>query len=80
MFIIRIILSSAIAKDISKTRYLILEYIDISIYLPGKLDIDELVLVELLVDLYLFDDLKANILLSIDILESEKSNIIISRR
>ena len=48
--------------------------------MPGKLDISELVLVELLVDLYLVDDLKANELLSMDIMGPNKINIIISRR
>ena len=73
-------LSLVIVKGISKTRYLILEYINISIYLLGKLDIGELVLVELLVDLYLVDNLKSNILLSIDIIGTKKINIITSRR
>ena len=62
-------LSPAIVKGISKTRYLIWEYIYISLYLPGKLDIGELVLVELLADLYLVNDLKANTLLIIDIID-----------
>ena len=57
-----------------------LEDIPISIYLSGKSDIGELVLEELLVDLYLIDDLMANILLSIDIMGPEIINIIISRR
>ena len=69
-----------IVKGISKIKYLILEYIYTLLYSPGKLDIGELVLVELLVDLYLVDNLKANILLSIDIIGPEKIDIIISRR
>ena len=60
--------------------YLVLEYVYILIYLPSKSNTSELVLVELLVDLYLVDDLKSNILLSIDIIGTEKINIIISRR
>ena len=71
---------SDIVKDIGKTRYLILEYIYKLIYLLGKLDIDELILVEFLVDLYLVNDLKSNILLSIDIIGLEKINITISWR
>ena len=48
--------------------------------MPGKLDIYELVLVELLVDLDLIDNLKANILLDIDVIGFEKIDINISRR
>ena len=49
-------------------------------YLPRKTNVGEPVVREIIVDLYLVEDLKANILLSIDVVGLEEIDVITSRK
>ncbi len=77
---IRTMASPAIVKGLGKAKHEVNRFVRTSIYLPGKTDIGEPVIGELTVDLHLVDDLKANILLGMDVVGPEDIDVITSKK
>ena len=72
--------SPSTVKGIGETRHSIAEYIRIPLLLPGKSDIGEPVLAEIIVDVHLVDDLRANMLIGMDTMGPEGIDIITTKR
>ena len=70
----------SIVKGLDEAKYFIIEYIYVPLLLPRKLDISKLILVKIIVDIYLIDNLRANILIGIDTIGPKGINIIIIKR
>ena len=77
---IKSIETSFTIKGINKAKYSIIEYIRVPLLLFRRLDISELVLAKITVDVYLVNNLRANILIRIDTIGPKGINIIITKR
>ena len=69
-----------IIKGISEARYFIIEYIKISFLLPKKFDISKLIFAKIIINIYLVNNLRVNILIKIDTIGPKKINIITMKR
>ena len=67
-------------KGLGEAKHSIAEYVRVPLLLPGKLDIGEPILAEITVDIHLVDDLRANMLISIDIMGPKGIDIITTKR
>ena len=65
--------SPAIVQGLGKAKHEVNQFVRTAIYFPGKTDLGEPVSGELTVDLHLVDDLKANILLGMDVVGPKTS-------
>ena len=72
--------SPSTVKGIGEARHSIAEYVRIPLLLPGKSDIGEPVLAEIIVDVHLVDDLRANMLIGMDTMGPEGIDIITTKR
>ena len=70
----------SIVKGINKARYSIIKYIRVLLLLSRKSNIGELILIEITINIYLINNLRANILIRIDIIRLKKINIITIKR
>ena len=67
-------------KGIGEARYSITKYIRILLLLPRKSDINKPILAEIIVNVYLIDNLRVNILIGMDTIGPEGINIITTKR
>ena len=77
---IRTIASLTIIKGLGKAKYKVNQFIYTIIYLSRKTNISEPIIGEIIVDLYIVEDLKANIFLSINIISLEEIDVITSKK
>ena len=77
---IRTMASPAIVKGLGKAKHEVNQFVRTALYFPGKTDLGEPVSGEVTVDLHLVDDLKANILLGMDVVGPEDIDIITSKK
>ena len=72
--------SLSTVKGIGEARHSIAEYVRVPLLLPGKSDIGEPVLAEIVVDVHLVDDLRANMLIRMDTMGPKGIDIITTKR
>ena len=77
---IRTMASPTIVKGLGKAKHKVNQFVHTAMYLPGKTDVGEPVVGEIMVDLHLVEDLKANILLGMDVVGPKEINVITSRK
>ena len=72
--------SPSMVKGISEVRYFIIKYIKVPLLLSRKSNISKPILIKIIINIYLVNNLRVNILIRIDTIGPKRINIIIIKK